>query len=208
MYYVIYSMAGGIDAFNDAFYFEGNQVLLKSGVDKSKLNSGQLLIFDMVQSPANFLFYAGTKGEAAARELVDGAARGNGNLTAIGRDRADKFECRGISSYCGFLVQTRGRPGQQDPPPPYFAAIGLNENTVITENSQPVEPVSFYIHESAENLEYHRKVSLFDPYPYEYYPAHWAAKDREWMIRLDLGSIKGGFAGLPIIIGIPSSGNK
>jgi RHS repeat-associated protein len=210
MYEVLGEMAGGMRLFDQAFFVEGGQVLLRKGVKRSELNHGQQLIYDMVESPANFLYYAeaGTDGKAAAKELVDGAANSSGNLTGVGRYAAGSFACQGRDSYCGWLVQTRGRPNDVDPTLPYFAAIGLNEFTAFTEQGRPVSPVSFFIHESAENLEFLKQFGRFDSNFWNYDDAHGMAFFREMMIRLDLTNIPGGFGGGDVNSTIHSSRHR
>lgn len=52
-------MAGSQDLFDAAFYESGGQILFKNGIDRSTLNSGQLMILSMVESSAIFLYFAG-----------------------------------------------------------------------------------------------------------------------------------------------------
>lgn len=146
----------------------------------------------MVESPADFLFYAGTKGKEA-KELVQGQSRDNA---------AKEFACSGFGKAgCGSINYMTGMPNSLQPKDPYTAVIGINKNSIMKQVgtglagddasgglNQIVLPVSYFIHEAAEDLNYLRQGN------FEWAPAHLGAFRREVQIRNDL-HIEGGFGG-------------
>jgi RHS repeat-associated protein len=129
---VLYVIAGGMDAFNKAFTIKDNQVVTNEGIDKSSLNSGQALIFDLVDSYADFLFFAGIDGKKEAR-LFKGMLKKNGKLNEWGEIVAAHFGCVDLESGCGYDYATSGRLSKQ-PIDPYYSIIALNKRVLETQD--------------------------------------------------------------------------
>jgi RHS repeat-associated protein len=212
---ILYPMAGGKDKFDATFHIEGNQVVLNQGVDPTLLTDGLALINSLVSSPDNYLYYASTNGDQASR-LFQNTTNSRGKLNGNGKDLRDKFTCGG--SYvagCGMLVGTSGREGAEQPAnlangDPVFAVIAFNERAQIVQTgyghiskddydqtahilatagmNQPVAPVRFFIHESAENITFRAQGS------FDYLNAHLSAIIWEAHIAYNL-NMTGGFAG-------------
>jgi hypothetical protein len=177
------------------FFVRGGQVLLQEGVERSKLNPGQQLIYDMVNlHSVNFLFYAGTEGKEA-KELVQGENRDSA---------AKEFACGGFGkASCGSINFMTGMPNSPQPKDPYAVVIGIKKKSIMKQVgtglagdeakpglNQFVLPVSYLIHEAAEDLNYLRQGN------FEWAPAHLGAFKREVEIRSDLNfHIEGGFGG-------------
>jgi RHS repeat-associated protein len=226
---LLYEMAGGEGAFNDYFHIDANgQVLLNEGVGREDMdNAGQGLIYDLVTSKDNYLYFAGTSGADAAR-LFQGTTK-NGKLNGRGKDVSNEFTCGGgQTNSCGTVVGTLGRPSSLQPAnlangEPVFAVIAYNTGTVQIENKidygttgyvnpdviaaeaeglhQVVRPVSLFIHESEENLAFRMQLSDFSR-TFNYPGAHLFAIDMEAIIRREL-KISGGFAGAEVKTSVP-----
>jgi RHS repeat-associated protein len=210
---VLYELAGGQENFDRYFQISNGQVVLREGVNLSEANAGVQELAGLVNATENYLYFAGTDGEAAA-DLFQGSRNEKGKLTSDGKRRAERFTGTGRETTgVGTLVGTTGRPDALQPAnlangDPIFAVIAYNTNAVqeqtglasgdfrlVETESQvygllnQVRSVSFFIHESAENREFSRQGGRFD-YP----AAHTHAMRREAIIRREL-RITGGFAG-------------
>jgi hypothetical protein len=206
---ILYEMVGGEVMFNRYFRVDNLQVLLNDGVDTSNLSPGVQLVFDLVDSADNYLYFSGTSGDAAAA-LFQGTMGSNGELNQQGKIAANYFTCGGgITEGCGTLVGTLGRPRTRWPAAlasgaAVFTVIAYNEEVGLGDAGdaarsglgQRVAPASFFTHESAENLAF-RKQGNFD-----YRQAHDAAIRREAQVRQDLGVV-GGFAGAFVQTTVP-----
>lgn len=134
---VLHGMVGGQEQFDRYFQISGGQVVLREGVDTSNANAGVQLLSELVNSTDNYLYFAGTDGEAAA-DLFQGSRDGDGNLTRDGQRRAAKFDgtIPNQANAEGTLVGTTGR-GQVTLQPtnlangdPVFAVIAYNTGAV------------------------------------------------------------------------------
>jgi RHS repeat-associated protein len=211
---VLYTMAGGQEAFDEYFHIDNSEVVLNEGVDTSNLNAGQQLLLDQVNSTDNYLYFAGTTGDASAL-LFQGTTGKNGKLNQRGKDIANEFTCGGGRvTGCGVLVGTSCRMNAQQPADltngdPVFAVIAYNENAVLTQTGvgsagevakagigQGIAPASLFVHESAENLAFRSQGN------WDYPQAHNAAIRREGQIRQDLHT-GGGWAGGEIRTTVP-----
>ena len=212
---VLYQYAGGRETFNQFFEIVGGQVVLKSGADLSSANVGVQELASLVNASENFVFFAGANPQTAINQFdgfngVD--KKGNPIVTPINQTSntqlASKFN---VSNY---LVGTNGRVSSLHPAAlangdPVFATIAYNTagrqtqtgidarpgffNEIATQISGLrgiVQPVSLFIHEAAENMEFAR----IGPSNNNYQEAHSYAQRREAVIRNALG-ITGGFAG-------------
>jgi hypothetical protein len=179
-------------------------------------------MMELVNAMENYLVYAGDSGEEAARLFdgtvgEDGKLNSRGNdLRRIFDGGGNR------TTGVGTLGGTSGRTGEQPAAladgDPVFAVIAINTNVVMTQTGvlddyqearghfmaaveldvqmeaagQRVKPVSYVIHETAENLVFADERRQGQPY--DYATAHTAAMHREAQVRRDLG-ITGGFAG-------------
>jgi hypothetical protein len=141
-------------------------------------------------------------------------------LTDSGTRISNKFEGNTPGNRGGYEVGTRGRsstpqPGNLANGDPVFAVIAFNTLAVaqqygiardfpgemaaqISGLGQRLKPISFFIHESAENREFAR-IGASDA---NYNAAHTAAQTREATIRAALG-ITGGFSGGAVRVTVP-----
>jgi RHS repeat-associated protein len=214
---VLYEMAGGQENFDKYFDIIDGQVVARSGVDISGANSGVQELFGLVSASENYVYFAGTDGTAAA-DLFQGSREEKGKPSSLGKGRAKAFEGKNEQRAGGTLVGTTGReinqPANLANGDPVFAVIAYNTNMVQTQEDisfnymdfpsyepiemsaqmegkgQRIQPVSLFIHESAENLEFSR----IGANNANYKPAHEHALRREGVIRREL-HITGGFAG-------------
>ncbi|MGH9768147.1 MAG: RHS repeat-associated core domain-containing protein [Blastocatellia bacterium] len=216
---VLNQMAGGL--FSDFFYVENGEVFarydqIETATHQGPLNSGIALILEMVESTDTYLYFAGdnNSGEAVA-DLFNSTRDARGNLNEKGRNISNSFTGNNPARQGGTQIGTTGRIPTPQPAnlangDPVFAVIAYNTNIVQTQTAvsyeypggflgqmsglgQRIEPVSLFIHESAENLEF-RRIGRFTITLQDYNTAHTHAQYREAVIRSELG-ITGGFAG-------------
>ena len=224
---VLYEMVGGQENFDRYFEINEGEVVLRSGVDLAGANAGVQELAGYVNATENYLYFAGTDGAAAA-DLFQGSRDAGGRPTRLGRDRVTRFEGNNDQRAGGYLLGTSGRPGQLQPAnlangDPVFAVIAYNTNAVLTQTGvsgaselyaggvrmmnrdsqvqglfQRIRPVSFFIHETAENREFAR----IGPRNENYWRAHHYARHREGIIRREL-NITGGFSGALVQSRVP-----
>lgn len=138
---VLFLLAGGEDTFYEYFHVdESGEVVLNEGVSIEDLHdSGLLMIYDLVTSSDNYVYFAGISGADAAK-LFQGVLNKKGNLNGHGKDLAKDFTCSGgRTTACGTLVGTSGRAGSLQPAnltngDPVFAVIAYNTGTVQTQS--------------------------------------------------------------------------
>jgi hypothetical protein len=184
---VMYDMAGSKELFDEAFWVLQGIVLPRHGYDVTKMNSGQKLIYEMIGKKEIFMYFAGTDSKGALDNTIDAYKR-DGSLSEWGKRLDDKFNCTdpqgGVGGgICGLIYRTRGRPGmsKMTPKPPIYALFALNQKVEITSEGMKVLPVTFFLHESAENLAFIKRGS------FEYRPAHNDANERTKKIMHELG---------------------
>jgi RHS repeat-associated protein len=221
---ILYEMVGGKEEFDKYFDIKDGQVVIREGVDPSQGNAGVQQLASLVNASQNYLYFAGTDGNAVA-DLFQGTKNDKGKLTDQGKRVTKFFTCDGYATGCGTQVGTLGRPTANQPAnlasgDPVFAVIAYNTNTVITQEStnygslnpvpddvkaaqtagvgQLVRPVSFFIHESTENQKFAEQGAGKMDYP----SAHAHAIVREAALKNAL-SITGGFAGAQLRTTIP-----
>ncbi|MDQ3753843.1 MAG: RHS repeat-associated core domain-containing protein, partial [Acidobacteriota bacterium] len=135
---LLYDLAGGQEAFDANFQVVNGQVVLRDGVDASKLNAGQQELLGLVQSTDNYLVYAGTDGAEAAA-LFKGSVDEKGKVTSNGKKRANEFTGNNDARQGGSLVGTTGRDGGALQPAnlangdPVFCVIAYNTGAVFTQ---------------------------------------------------------------------------
>jgi RHS repeat-associated protein len=217
---VFVSMVGGQEIFDEHFVISEGEVRLRDwNVSRDSLNSGAQLLYDLVTTSDTYIYYAGTDGEEAANLFdVSGDRR---------RQLINQFTGRGYEQGVGTMIGTTGRGGQNQPLPRspmenadrVHFALAFNTRLVIEQTGisggefanvevdaqragvgQRVLPVSFFIHESAENLAFQGQRG--EPGPYNYGAAHSSAMRREAIIKQEL-RIPGGFAGGQLRTTIP-----
>jgi hypothetical protein len=173
----------------------------------------------LVESLDTYRYFAGGNDDGGnVSDLFTETRDSRGNLNQAGREIANRFTGNNPNNEGGTKVGTTGRlPGVAGTQPanlangdPVFAVIAYNTNTVQTQTGvshdslggisgqiagegQRVQPVSLFIHESTENLEF-RRIGRFTITLQNYIDAHFHAQEREAAIRRDVG-ITGGFAG-------------
>jgi RHS repeat-associated protein len=216
---VLSPMAGG--SFDDFFYVESGQVFarydqIETATHQGPLNSGIALVLEMVESQDTYLYFAGGNNDGGAvADLFMDTRDAKGNPNDAGKNIANSFTGNNSSNQGGSQVGTTGRmltpqPARLANGDPVFAVIAYNTNMVQTQTAvsyeyfggfsgqisglgQRVAPVSLFIHESSENLEF-RRIGRFSISLDDYNAAHTRAQNREAVIRRELG-ITGGFAG-------------
>jgi RHS repeat-associated protein len=217
---VLYEMAGGQAEFDRYFEIQNGQVVLRAGVNTANLSSGLQQILDLVNATENYLYFAGDNGQQAAdlfQNTRDNRGRPNDYGRRLSEEFTGS---RNRQTAVGSLVGTNGRAGSPQPAnlpngDPVFAVIAINTRAEFTQSglsfnferttqaaamrviqaqldglNQVIRPVSFFIHESAENQVF----AQIGATNQNYHRAHSRAMEREAVIRRDLG-ITGGFAG-------------
>jgi RHS repeat-associated protein len=225
----LYQSVGGRENFAKYFELDNGMILVKEGVDLNGVNAGIQLLANAIGHSETFVFYSGNDGTEFAK-LFEGATNEEGKLTKLGREIRDTFNRR------GYVFRTKGRNQAAQPADGDFAIIGINPTQIALEQTgvngdveveaqrsglnQMVQPVSLFIHELAENLDFATNgVGLPSPdrsldkkkatralYRQQladsrtsqlesYRRAHNYAIRIEAQIRRDITTINGGFAG-------------
>lgn len=140
---VLYEMVGGQVNFDRYFQITDGQVVARSGVDTSGANAGVQALLGLVGANENYLYFAGTAGNAAVA-LFDGLNRNDGTVAPLTsgqtREKANQFEGDGPENQGGTLVGTSGRSGALPPRnlangDPVFAVIAYNTGAVQTQTA-------------------------------------------------------------------------
>ncbi|HEV2704922.1 MAG TPA: RHS repeat-associated core domain-containing protein, partial [Pyrinomonadaceae bacterium] len=217
---VLYEMVGGQETFDRYFQIRDGQVVMRAGVDISQANGGVQELAGLVNATENYLYFAGTDGTAAAdlfqgsrneRGRVTQLGRNRADDFTGNNEQGRGGSLVGTSGREHTLQPANLANGD-----PVFAVIAYNTNAVFTQvgisteytepagrlrpplefaaqtegAGQVIRPVSFFIHESAEN----RRFSQIGASNANYNRAHTYAMHREATIRREL-RITGGFSG-------------
>jgi RHS repeat-associated protein len=217
---VLYEMVGGQEQFDHYFEVRNGQVVLREGVNISEANAGAQELAGLVNATENYLYFAGVDGEAAAdlfQGSRDNRGRLTSLGTdRVNRFEGNGYVL-GAGSLVGTRGREHTlQPANLANGDPVFAVIAYNTNAVFTQGGidtqytdwqlhyslpvafsaqmegvgQVIRPVSFFIHESAENREFAR-IGASNA---NYARAHMHGMRREADIRQALG-ITGGFSG-------------
>jgi RHS repeat-associated protein len=218
---ILNELAGGL--FNEFFYISNGEVsvnygAVESAIHNGGISSGVALLLELVESPSIFLYFAGDNDDGGAvADLFMDTRDTKGKLNKEGKEIADTFTGNNPTQQGGYVLGTTGiAPGGAPQPArlangdPVYFVFAYNKNMVQTQTAvsydyfggfsaqiaglgQRIAPVSFFIHESSENLVYPH-ISRFTITRKDYDIAHTRAQNREAKIRAELG-ITGGFAG-------------
>lgn len=218
---VLYEMAGGEARFNRYFEVVGDEVRLRPDVNISEANAGVRELAGFVGLDENLIYFAGTDGGVAASLFADSdqerladefngttPGRGDRGGYVIGtRDRGQGAPQPGLTLEDGttafaIIAYNTNAVQFQSGSNPYGIANGAEsrgEGGGIVElgeqwlgRRQRIDPVRFFIHESAEKLAFAEQARSGRPLNYN--EAHQYAMRREGVVRRAL-QLTGGFAG-------------